>query len=145
MSASGPVQNDGDGKNLVSRLQAMELSVLQARLALLITSVAIFGLALLPAHFESPTLFGADKIKHMGAFVMLALLARASWPLWPLWRLALGLAAFGAAIELAQGLSGLGRTASFADLVADLIGIGLGFALLWGVRKLRAKKHATVA
>jgi VanZ family protein len=139
------VQNDGDGKNLVSRLQAMELSVLQARLALLITSVAIFGLALLPAHSESPTLFGADKIKHMGAFVMLALLARASWPLWPLWRLALGLAAFGAAIELAQGLSGLGRTASFADLVADLIGIGLGFALLWGVRKLRAKKHATVA
>ncbi|WP_439636292.1 hypothetical protein [Oceanicaulis sp.] len=123
----------------------MELSVLQARLALLITSVAVFGLALLPAHFESPTLFGEDKLKHMGAFLVLTLLARASWPAWPLWRLALGLTAFGVAIELAQGLSGWGRTASLADLVADLIGIGLGFVWLWGVRKVRAKKHASAA
>lgn len=137
------MQNDRDGKKPVSRLQVLELSVVQARLAFLGASVVIFAIALLPAQFENPALFGEDKLKHMGAFLVLTLLVRASWPSWPRWRLALGLAAFGAGIELAQGLSGWGRTASLADLIADLIGIALGFAACRGLAKLRRKQNTS--
>ncbi|WP_421856446.1 VanZ family protein [Oceanicaulis sp.] len=142
MSASEPVQNDRDGKKPAFKLQAMEVSAVQARFVFLGASLVIFGVALLPSQIEDPTVFGLDKLNHLAAFVVLTLLARASWPSLMRWQTALGLAGFGAAIELAQGLSRLGRTASLADFLADLIGIGLGLALLWGLVKWRAKHHA---
>ncbi len=97
----------------------------------------IFGLALAPSEPEPPNLLGVDKLKHAGAFLLLTLVARAAWPMAARWSLAVGLAGFGLVIEIAQALSGWGRTASIADLVADLVGVGLGFALLACIRTLR--------
>ncbi len=112
---------------------------MQARLVLLVAALCVFGVALLPAPIEEPVLFGVDKLKHIAAFLVLTVLARAGWPSVRLWILALGLTGFGVAIELAQGLSGWGRTASLADVIADLIGLGLGVALIDGVRRLRVR------
>ena len=121
----------------------MQLSPTQARLVLLGAGLVIFALALQPAGFEQPTFLGLDKLKHIGAFVVLTGLAQASWPRIARWRLALGLAAFGVAIELAQGLTGWGRTASVADIVADCIGMGLGFALYQALQRWRVRRSSS--
>lgn len=75
-----------------------------------------------------------DKIVHalmmLGVYVALALDLRR--PLTPRlrWLLFAAVAAFGAAIELAQQAMDLGRTGSAADLIADLIGALLPTLLL---------------
>ena len=120
----------------------MELSPIQARLVMLGCALVIFALAMLPADMDAPTLIGLDKLKHAGAFAVLAGLAWASWPGTPRWRLVLGLTLFGLAIEAAQGVSGWGRTASLADLLADLVGLALGFALIEAMRRLRKQRSS---
>ena len=71
------------------------------------------------------------------AFGVLAFLARLSWPRLPYWSLALGLTGFGVMIELVQGVSGWGRTASVADVIADLVGLALGCAAYEALRNWR--------
>lgn len=72
-----------------------------------------------------------DKILHAGSFAVLAFLSA-----WAFQRkgkapsvvgIALGCLAYAAATEIAQGLLGW-RTADFADLIADMVGVGLGLA-----------------
>lgn len=104
---------------------------------MLATGLALFTLAVLPAGTEPPLFQGVDKLKHVGAFGVLAFLARLSWPRQPYWGLALGLTGFGVMIELVQGLSGWGRTASVADVIADLVGLALGFAAYEVLRNWR--------
>ncbi len=117
----------------------MQLSPAQARLALLVAALVIAGLAVLPADADAPTLIGLDKLKHAGAFLVLTVLARASWPALALWPVVLGLAGFGALIEIAQAVTGWGRTASVADMLADLAGVGLALALLVFMKSRRKR------
>lgn len=75
-----------------------------------------------------------DKVVHLGAYGVLAGLARLGWP--KLWdgSIFLGLALFGIGIEIAQHLMPLGRTGSFADTGANLLGAALAlifFHLFW--------------
>jgi VanZ family protein len=70
-----------------------------------------------------------DKLKHLGAYLFLgfwfgSLLARARHGL-----LFIALFAYGALIEVLQGLLPTGRTAEWQDLVANALGIALGLAL----------------
>jgi len=66
-----------------------------------------------------------DKVLHLGAYAVLASLARLGWPkLWGGW-IFLGLAMFGIGIEVAQHMMNLGRTASLADIAANLLGAAL--------------------
>ena len=76
----------------------------------------------------------ADKILHLGAYAVLAGLARLGWP--RLWggALFLCLALFGIGIEMGQHLMAAGRTGSFADIVANLLGAALAliiFHIFW--------------
>lgn len=89
------------------------------------TALLITDLALQPGLPTPPELFGPDKIEHLLAFFVLTVLSRMGWPQRG-WLMSALLVAYGIGIELAQGATTLGRTASAADVVADLFGIGLG-------------------
>ena len=81
-----------------------------------------------------------DKIQHMLAFATLALLGSLAYPRVALIRLLLGLAAFGALIELVQLIPALHRDSELADLLADTAATGavlLLVHLLWRRRSPR--------
>ena len=96
-------------------------------LGVLIAAVAYLALTPTP---PSALTTGWDKLNHVLAFVALswsACLGSGGSRRW-LWRLAIGLLAFGALIEIAQ-LYVPGRSSEWGDLLADTIGIGFGTAL----------------
>ena len=87
---------------------------------LLFWSAAIFAfvMAVLPHPPEIP---GAptDKVQHVVAFTCLALLGSAAYATLPAPKLAAGLSAFGALIELVQLIPSLHRDAEALDWLAD--------------------------
>lgn len=68
-----------------------------------------------------------DKVEHGIAYAVLGLLGGAGWRR-RAWRVILGLAAFGVAIETLQAFSP-GRSPDPLDVLADIIGAGLGCGL----------------
>lgn len=92
------------------------------------TALALLWLALGPGSpAQSNWFWQADKVRHAAAFATLWLIgvrARLASPL----ALALGLVAFGGAIEVAQSFTP-DRDASWLDLLADSVGITLGWRL----------------
>lgn len=105
-----------------------------ARAAFAVAWLAITALALMPAP-SVPVSTLWDKADHLLAFAVLTLLGRAAFPITAR-RLALGLLAYGAAIELAQSALPT-RSGSLLDLLADALGIGLalGVLALWQGRR----------
>lgn len=94
----------------------------------LVIAAAVAVVCLMPGN-NLPGLGMSDKTKHAIAFAMLAfwfgsILVRRDL----LW-LVLALVAFGALIEVAQGLMRWGRSAEFADLLADIGGTLVGLLL----------------
>lgn len=75
-----------------------------------------------------------DKANHALAFLVWTILAGAGWPKAGVLRLALAMLALGTAIELIQGLPAVGRDADVWDVVADMVGFGLGWSLLMALR-----------
>jgi VanZ family protein len=73
---------------------------------------------------------GVDKLVHLGLFLLLALTGR--WA--GVRRVALGavLVGYAAVSEVVQGLDVVGRSASFADWCADVLGMIAGL-LLWAL------------
>jgi hypothetical protein len=71
---------------------------------------------------------GVDKVVHLSLFLVLALTGR--WAGLPRGALAGGLVLYAAGSEVVQGLDVVGRDASVADGVADVIGVLAGL-LLW--------------
>lgn len=88
-------------------------------------ALLITDLALQPGLPTPPDIFGTDKLEHILAFFALTVLGRMGWPRRG-WTLTVVLVGYGIGIELAQGAFASGRSASAADVVADLIGISLG-------------------
>jgi VanZ family protein len=95
------------------------------RVLFVTTAMLITDLALQPGIPAPAELFGKDKLEHMMAFFVLTVLTRLGWPK-RAWLMASLLLVYGICIELAQASTAVGRTASAADVVADLIGIGCG-------------------
>ena len=76
-------------------------------------------------------LFGSDKLGHFGMFFVGSLLWLRAWPERPKRVVAAGLA-FSVGTELYQGMTPfLGRSADPFDVLADVLGLALGFALWW--------------
>jgi VanZ family protein len=99
----------------------------------LLAAVALLGLALslrplAPGAGPENWFAGADKLFHLVFFTLLWCLAQRA-RLGGGWRLGLGLLLFGAMMELAQGALTVSRSASWADLLADGVGLLLGAAL----------------
>lgn len=85
---------------------------------------------------------GVDKLQHLGVFYGLTLLALLAYPRRNLLVLIAGLAVFGAAIEVLQGLAIFARDRDAADWVADMLGVGLAAAPLWPAAWRRAARTA---
>ena len=103
------------------------------RTLLLLLAAVVAGLALTPTPPEHIGL-DWDKLNHTAAFAALAVCAVLGWRhAHPARRLLvlLALLAFGGAIELLQRHVP-GRSAEWADLLADAIGIAAGGLLAWG-------------
>lgn len=104
------------------------------RAAFFAALVSVLVLALLPPQAAEPISFGWDKANHLIAFAVLAVLGRSAFPGRGGAVLA-GLLVYGALIEVAQAMTPL-RTAQWADVLADAVGIvigwGAGAALGWG-------------
>jgi VanZ family protein len=81
----------------------------------------------------------SDKIQHIIAFVTLAALGAAAYPRTPLLRLLIGLATFGALIEIIQLIPPLHRDAQLTDFIAD---VAAAAAILGLVRLLRRRASA---
>jgi len=92
-----------------------------------------FACAVMPAQHVIH-IFKWDKAEHFLAFYVLTGLAVAAFPRGNLFVIAAALSAFGALIELVQGLSFVGRDRDFQDWIADSIAIGTALApmlLVW--------------
>jgi VanZ family protein len=78
-------------------------------------------------------IFKWDKAEHFLAFYVLTALAVAAFPHGSLIIIAASLSAFGAFIELVQGLSFVGRDRDFQDWVADTVAIAMAMAPMLAV------------
>lgn len=100
------------------------------RVSTWLIAITVMALALVPLP-RIPGLGHGDKLVHGIVFLVIALLSAVGWPRVRFAVLAAALVAFGAAIEVLQGLTGW-RSAEWLDLAADAIGVimGLGLARL---------------
>jgi hypothetical protein len=115
-----------------------------ARLAFFAALIFTFVMAVIPpAHAVHWVPW--DKAQHFMAFYALTGLAAAAFPRTQLLLIALLLSAFGALIEVVQGLSFVNRDRDFWDWVADSIAITaalLPMLLVWWRRQFdRAQKN----
>ena len=102
----------------------------------------IFLMAIVPALWAPAvplTWSATDKWLHGLTFMLLALWYTGQYAPESYWRIAVGLAAYGALIEVGQSMIPY-RTAEWGDLAADLAGIVVGLAIAavltggWSVR-----------
>jgi len=82
---------------------------------------------------------GADKLIHLTLFALLAGTTR--WRFGPARPLVVAVAAYAGLSELVQALWLVHRSGDVRDLVADLLGVALGWALAgrWTARRPRAE------
>ncbi len=72
---------------------------------------------------------GFDKVEHFTAYCGLAVWFTGLYPRTRYWLVVSGLLALGLAVEIAQGVMQLGRSAEFFDMVANAVGVGVGLLL----------------
>lgn len=78
-----------------------------------------------------------DKLQHLLAYGVLSALTALSLPRVPAGPV-LALILYGAFLEVLQGMMPLGREASFADALANTVGVLAGAGLVVGGRRVRA-------
>lgn len=104
------------------------LSTSTWRAGLIVSALLALIMASLPQ--PVPALAGInDKLQHIVTFMALGCLAVRAFPSRPFWPSALGLLVFGSAIEIIQLIPALHRESSPLDLLADAVGIILGYVV----------------
>ena len=103
------------------------------RIAFYGTGALVAALSLVPSASLPPTSIG-DKVEHVIAYGVLGLLGAAGSTR-GVTRVILGLVAFGIAIELLQTFSP-GRSPDLLDVVADIVGSGLGCGAAIALRRM---------
>ncbi len=93
--------------------------------------------AFAPSHEGGGGFFPWDKADHFSAFFVLTGLAMVALPRQPLWRIAVGMSALGALIEVIQGLPFVGRDCDFWDWVAEMVAISAVYAVVLAARMRR--------
>jgi VanZ family protein len=91
-----------------------------------LTALTVMVLSLLPLGPAAPSL-GWDKANHMAAFALLALLGCRGYPTRTV-AVLMGLLTYGGLIEILQSLTDY-RTAEWADLLADALGLPVGWVV----------------
>lgn len=82
----------------------------------------------------------ADKFLHATVYFVLTFFVAGGWRHSALLFVFFVMAAFGAALEIGQGLMGLGRSASFADQLANMFGAALACSVWVMIVKLYRRK-----
>ncbi len=105
------------------------------RIASILLLAIVLTLAIIPAIWLWPQDPGtvwslSDKWVHGITFAVLALWFSGQYARGAYWKLVVGLLAFGALIEMCQRMISY-RTAEWNDLLADLLGIGVGLLIAW--------------
>lgn len=104
------------------------------RLSAGLVALAIVYLSLLTVGVPSADLY-TDKVNHFIAYAVLTALIGLGWPkLHPLALVALAFF-FGVAMEIAQAMGSMGRTASLLDALANLAGAVVVSVILFILRK----------
>ncbi len=121
---AGSTGNQPLGRNHTLPLTRAEIT--SARTVLALTLIAVMYLATTPVHYPVVEDIN-DKVNHIAAFAVLALLADLSFPRHGFWLpKALLLLAYGLGIEVIQYFLPY-RTFSLLDLLADAAGVTLLF------------------
>ena len=79
----------------------------------------------------------SDKIQHIMAFLFLTALGSAAYPRGAALKLALGLAGFGALIEIVQSIPALNRDAELLDWIADVAAVAVVLLAVGLWRRMR--------
>ena len=87
----------------------------------MLSAVVLFG----PSSGATPPFPGADKAVHLAVFALLAATAR--WRLGRSTALLAGLAGYAAVSEVVQAVALAARSGDVLDVVADLVGVALGW------------------
>ncbi|MFQ5547230.1 MAG: VanZ family protein [Woeseia sp.] len=103
------------------------------RLAGILILSVVWAAAVMPAlwfwhYLPRPQLPMLDKWLHLLTFLVLALWFSGQYERDSYWRVAVGLTAFGAFIEVCQRMY-IYRMGEWIDLMADVIGTGIGLAI----------------
>lgn len=85
-------------------------------------AIALMVLILSLEPSQGPGLPYVDKVMHFLAYGLIAGLIFLGWPSLKLWRVVLIATIFGICVEMAQGMTNLGRTPSILDAVANFAG-----------------------
>ena len=102
-----------------------------------IASILLLGFAMMAAllpefrfwYFDPEKLFKfSDKVLHIATFVFLSTWFSGQYDRRSYWRITAGLLAFGALIELIQGMVSY-RSSEWMDMYADGIGIAMGLSV----------------
>jgi hypothetical protein len=111
-------------ENILLKISPLQVSLLirLAQAAFFAALVFTFYSAVIPPR-RALQLVPWDKAEHFIAFYSLTGLAVAAFPRAKLWVIGASLSAFGALIEIVQGLSFVHRDRDFWDWVADTIAI----------------------
>ncbi len=99
--------------------------------------LAVLTTVLFASTPHPPTLIPNDKLQHLLAFVVLALLLRFSYPAIAWQVTGLALAALGALIEIVQAIPVLHRDCDIYDWYADVAAIVLGLVIATAIRRLQ--------
>ncbi|ALD91096.1 VanZ family protein [Cupriavidus gilardii] len=109
------------------------------RLAFWLCLCAVLTLALMPPTTPMPTT-GWDKSNHLLAFATLGVLGWRAYPSRP-WLVPIGLLVYGGLIEWLQSMTPY-RSADAIDVLADGLGLALGWLLHGLVRSLMRRLRA---
>ena len=90
-----------------------------ARIAFWLALAFAVTMAVLPKPPHFPLDRFSDKVEHIAAFGMLAVLGQIGFPATPRWRIAERLSFVGAMIELVQSIPALHRDCDIKDWIAD--------------------------
>lgn len=107
------------------------------RLGFIATMIAAFSIAISPLAVDTG-IDNGDKIAHVLAFYSLTVFAAISFPRTSPLAIAVGMSAYGALIEVVQGLPLIGRDRDIADWIADTAAVLAALAPLY-VARWRAK------
>ena len=105
-----------------------------SRIAFWAAAVFAFVMAVLP---QPPSFDVSDKLEHMAAFFVIAVLGCMAYPNFSRVKLALALVAFGGLIELVQEIPMLHRDSELSDWLADIFAVAIAMACVWLVQRLR--------
>ncbi len=103
-----------------------------------LTLILVLALSLKPSPLSIPHLQLSDKVEHFLAYLALGTLMGFGWSIQTRRAILLALLALmvlGGGVEIIQGTHWIGRTASWLDLLADVLGALLGLMACAMVRR----------